>query len=119
MSERQLDHVKEYGRSLRLSRERNFSDRMCHDIASAVAREKFRLEPDEQKAVDEWLDKKYPELLKMEPPDQSGAPLEAMRRAVESLEYDPSEIVVFGAVSGKSRENPAGQAPEEAHLKAG
>ena len=75
MSERQREHVQEYGRSLRLSRERNFSDRMCHDIASAVAREKFRLEPDEQKAVDEWLNKKYPERLKKDPADQSNAPL--------------------------------------------
>jgi integrase len=32
---------------------------------------------------------------------------ETMRRAVESLEYEPSEIVVFGARSGKIRDNGA------------
>ncbi|MFL6230003.1 MAG: hypothetical protein ACJ741_14620 [Pyrinomonadaceae bacterium] len=30
---------------------------------------------------------------------------EAMSRAVESLEYEPSEIVVFGSRSGKIRED--------------
>ena len=34
----------------------------------AAAREKFRLEPDEQAAVDEWLDGKYPERTKKDEP---------------------------------------------------
>src|SRR5947209_3377971 len=43
---------------------------------------------------------------------------EAMCRAVESLEYEPSEIVIFGAVSGKIREKTATREPEEATAKA-
>jgi hypothetical protein len=60
MSERQRDHVKEYARALGVWREKNLSDKNCHEIAAATAKEKFRLEPDEQKAVDAWLDEKYP-----------------------------------------------------------
>jgi hypothetical protein len=41
-----------------------------------------------------------------------------MCRAVESFEYDPAEIVVFGAGSGKSREKSAAREPEEATAKA-
>ena len=41
-----------------------------------------------------------------------------MCRAVESLEYEPSEIVVFGAVSGKIRGKSATEEPEEATAKA-
>ncbi len=37
----------------------------------------------------------------------SHATWEAMCRAVESLEYDPAEIVIFGSGSGKIRENGA------------
>lgn len=48
----------------------------------------------------------------------SHATWEAMRRAVESLEYDPAEIVVFDAGSGKSREKSAAREPEEATAKA-
>ena len=52
-------------------------------------------------------------------PNYSHATWEAMRRAVESLAYEPSEIVVFGAGSGKSREKSAGNGAEEAPAKAG
>jgi hypothetical protein len=41
-----------------------------------------------------------------------------MCRAVESLEYEPSEIVVFGAVSGKIREKSAAGESEEVTAKA-
>jgi hypothetical protein len=41
-----------------------------------------------------------------------------MCRAVESLEYELSEIVVFGAVSGKIREKSATGEPEEVIAKA-
>jgi integrase len=44
---------------------------------------------------------------------------EAMCRAVESLEYEPSEIVVFGAVSRKSREKSAPFEAEQTQVKAG
>ena len=43
---------------------------------------------------------------------------EAMCRAVESLEYEPEDIVVFGAVSGKIREKSAKEGPEQATAKA-
>ena len=75
MSQHQRDHVKEYARSLAVWKEKNLSDKVCHDCAAATAKEKVRLEPDEQKAVDEWLDGKYPKRLKKDPPDQSNAPL--------------------------------------------
>ena len=60
MSRQQRDHVKEYTRTLGLNRSRNLGEKMCHDIAAAVARKKFRLGPEEQAAVDAWLDEKYP-----------------------------------------------------------
>ena len=41
-----------------------------------------------------------------------------MCRAVESLEYEPTEMVVFGAVSGKIREKSATKEPEETTAKA-
>ena len=41
-----------------------------------------------------------------------------MCRAVESLEYEPSEIVVFGTGSGKIREKSATDEPEQATAKA-
>jgi hypothetical protein len=44
---------------------------------------------------------------------------EAMCRAVESLEYEPSEIVVFGAGSRKSREKTAPFEAEQTQVKAG
>lgn len=48
----------------------------------------------------------------------SHATWEAMCRAVESLGYDPAEIVVFGAGSGKSQEKSATMEPEQATAKA-
>jgi hypothetical protein len=44
---------------------------------------------------------------------------EAMCRAVESLEYEPSEIMVFGARSGKIRGKSAQNEAEKAQSKAG
>ena len=66
MSERQRDHAKEYIRQLNLNKERNLGEKMCHGIAAAVAKEKFRLEPEEQLAVDAWLDERYPARKKEE-----------------------------------------------------
>ena len=54
---------------------KNLGEKMCHNLATAAAKEKFRLEPDEQAVVDAWLDVKYPERVKKDPPDQSNAPL--------------------------------------------
>jgi integrase len=52
-------------------------------------------------------------------PGYAHATWEAMQRAVESLEYSPTEIVVFGSQSGKSQANRAeGDATEE-KVKAG
>jgi hypothetical protein len=68
VSQRQRDHVKEYARSLRLGKEKNLSDKVCHDCAASTAKEKFRLEPEEQAAVDAWLDEKYLERTKRDEP---------------------------------------------------
>ncbi len=60
MSQQQRDHVKRYGESLRIWKEKNMGERMCHDLASETARTKFKLSDDEQKEVDAWLDERYP-----------------------------------------------------------
>jgi hypothetical protein len=69
MSERQRDHVKEYGRSLAAWRAKNLGEKMCHDLAAAVAKERFKLEPDKQAEVDAWLDDRYPERKAKPNPD--------------------------------------------------
>jgi hypothetical protein len=61
MSERQREHVKEYRRSLAAWKAKNLGEKMCHDLAAAVAKDRHRLEADEQAAVDAWLDERYPE----------------------------------------------------------
>ena len=75
MSERQRDHVKEYARSLAVWKEKNLSDKICRDCAAASTKEKSRLEPDEQQAVDAWLDERYPARVKKDLADHSDAPL--------------------------------------------
>ena len=60
VSQRQRDHAKEYMRGLAVWREKNLSDRVCQDCAAAPAEAKFRPGPEEQAAVDAWLDEKYP-----------------------------------------------------------
>jgi hypothetical protein len=45
-------------------REKNLSDKNCHDIAAAAAGEQYALGPEERAAVDEWLDERYPERKK-------------------------------------------------------
>lgn len=52
-------------------------------------------------------------------PNYSHATWEGMRRAVESLAYEPSQIVFFGEGSGRSREKEAKAGAEEASAKAG
>jgi hypothetical protein len=69
ISQRPRDHIIEYRRSLAVWREKNLSVKICHECAAASTKEKFRLEPEEQLAVDAWLDEKYPERKKEMPPD--------------------------------------------------
>ncbi len=52
-------------------------------------------------------------------PGYAHAICEAMQRAVESLEYRPKEIVVFGSQSGKSQANRAEDDATERKVKAG
>jgi hypothetical protein len=67
MSTLQHNYAKEYIRSLKVWREKNIGTKACHELAAATARDKFKLEPDELKAVDAWLDEKFPERKKEEP----------------------------------------------------
>lgn len=66
MSQQQRDHVVEYKRALAVWEAKNISEKNCHELAAATAKEKFSLEPDEQRAVDAWLDEKYPVRKKAE-----------------------------------------------------
>lgn len=73
MSDRQRDHVKRYMKSFAEWKEKNLGAEMSHQLAAAVAREEFKLDAEEQRAVDEWLDEKFPERKKKREPE-SGAP---------------------------------------------
>ncbi|HEX8844704.1 MAG TPA: tyrosine-type recombinase/integrase [Pyrinomonadaceae bacterium] len=52
-------------------------------------------------------------------PGYAHATWEALQRAVESLEYNPTEIVVFGSQSGKSQANQASDGDSGRTAKAG
>ena len=64
VSRPQRDYVKLYRASLRGWKDKLLPERNCHELAEAYARERVRLGPDEQRAVDDWLNEQYPVRLK-------------------------------------------------------
>lgn len=63
---RQYQHILRYKRALAHWKATNLGESLCHRAAAGAAKADHPLDPDEQAAVDRWLDEQYPVRTKKE-----------------------------------------------------
>jgi hypothetical protein len=62
----QQEHASRYMTNLTKWQDRKMSEALCHILAATFTREEFPLSENDQRAVDAWLDEKFPVRTKKE-----------------------------------------------------